>query len=61
LVSSTVESVRRETEGEGSKPSIQSLEESYKELKSRNIKGTLSSFLLDMPGEQEVGVAGEEA
>ena len=32
------------------KPSIEMLEESYKELNSRKIKDSLSSFLPDIPG-----------
>lgn len=41
----------QEEDGDGvKKVSIEILEESYKELNSRKIKDSLSSFLPDMPG-----------
>lgn len=36
--------------GGAQKPSIEILEENYKELNSRKIKDSLSSFLPDIPG-----------
>lgn len=40
----------KDSETKSNKTSIESLEQSYKELNSRKIKNSLSSFLLDVPG-----------